>query len=123
MAAGLRPALRLGLAGANGPRDLRSVAIACLGFSGLWALGASLWALHGPVLALLHGSTLKDLASQCGSVGDAWRAVSGSGGYMVLGTTSMLALMVFGSAALQDDCFPPALGRWPAWRCWPWPCS
>jgi O-antigen ligase len=86
------------------PRDLRSVAIACLGFSGLWALGASLWALHGPALALLHGSTAKELAAEW-LRGEAWRAVSGSGGYMVLGTGSMLALMVFGSAALQDDCF------------------
>ncbi|HTB35099.1 MAG TPA: O-antigen ligase family protein [bacterium] len=86
------------------PRDLRSVAIACLGFSGVWALGASLWALHGPVQALLHGSTAQDLAIQWLRVGD-WRAVSGSGGYMVLGTGSMLALVVFGSAALQDDCF------------------
>ncbi|HXC65512.1 MAG TPA: hypothetical protein VNZ67_14205, partial [bacterium] len=86
------------------PRDLRSVAIACLGFSGLWALGASVWALHGPVQALMQGMPWKELVFQW-TQGGAWRAVSGSGGYMVLGTCSMLALLCFGSAALQDDCF------------------
>lgn len=86
------------------PRDLRSVAIACLGFSGLWALGASLWALHWPAQALMQGATWKYTLFYWTQAGD-WRAASGSGGYMVLGTCSMLALLCFGSAALQDDCF------------------
>lgn len=92
------------------PRDLRSVALACLAFSGLWALGASLWSLTGPLGAWVHGQGLGAVLRTWGDGN--WRAVSGSGGYMVLGTGSMLLGVLFTAAALRDDAFkrPWALG-------------
>jgi O-antigen ligase len=85
------------------PRDLRSVALACLAFSGLWCLGAGLGSLRGPAQALAQGLPLGAVLRTWGAGN--WRAASGSGGYMVLGTGSMLALVLFSGAALRDDCF------------------
>ena len=85
------------------PRDLRSVALAFLAFSGLWCLGAGLWSLRGPAQALAQGLPWRGVLGTWGAGN--WRAASGSGGYMVLGSGSMLALVLFTGAALRDDCF------------------
>lgn len=89
-------------AGALGrERDLRSVLGALLLFSGLWCLAASLGALSGPVRALAEGRGWAEVLRHWASAGE-WRAASGSGGYMVLGTSSMLVLCLGAGLWLED---------------------
>lgn len=85
-------------------RDLKSVLGALLFFGGLTCLGAVLWSLRGP---LSSGFPLSQILSEWANRGE-WRAVSGSGGYMVLGTCSMLLLVFYGALWLKDE----------AWRSW-----
>jgi O-antigen ligase len=86
---------------ADTERRLRALLGALLFFSALWALGASLWALKGPLQAWQGGEGLRAISARWAEMGD-WRAVSGSGGYMVLGTGCMLLLCFFGALALED---------------------
>jgi O-antigen ligase len=85
----------------NTPRRLRSVLGALFFFSALWCLGASLWSLRGPAAAWRQGMDGAALLARWVEEG-AWRAVSGSGGYMVLGTGSML-LLCLGTGLLLHD--------------------
>jgi O-antigen ligase len=79
-------------------RDLRALLGATLFFGGLCCLGAVLWALRGPL-----GSALpwREVLAQWPERGE-WRAVSGSGGYMVLGSCSMLLLVFFLGLWIKD---------------------
>ena len=86
-------------------RRLRALLGALLFFSALWALGSSLLALSGPLRAWAGGEALASVAGRWADVGE-WRAISGSGGYMVMGTGCMLLVVFFGALALED----------PAWR-------
>jgi O-antigen ligase len=81
--------------------SLRAVLSSLLYFSALWALGSSMAALSRPLGELWAGLPWAQVKAHWLQDGD-WRAVSGSGGYMVLGTGAMLLLLYFGSLALQD---------------------
>lgn len=82
-------------------RDLDSVLGSLLFFGGLTALGASLWSLRGPAFS---GLPLSEIFRQWSERGE-WRAVSGSGGYMVLGSCSMMLLVFYGALWIQDGRF------------------
>ena len=86
---------------ANTERRLRSLLGALLFFSALWAVGASVLALLGPGKAWWGGETFSSIAGRWAETGE-WRAISGSGGYMVLGTASMLLLTFFTALAIED---------------------
>jgi O-antigen ligase len=86
------------------PRASRAILGALLFFSALICLGAALWALQGPVQAFKGGENLASLLARWNDAGD-WRAHSGSGGYMVLGTGSMLLLCYFSALALKERSF------------------
>lgn len=92
-------------------RELKAVLGSLLFFSGLWCLGSSLIALGRPLGALIHGLPWQQVSSEWLENG-AWRAESGSGGYMVLGTGSMLVLLFFTGLCLGDRSWrkPLALG-------------
>ncbi len=92
---------------AGAPRDrgdlVRSVRAFILG-GGATFLGAALWSFHGPLGALAAGRPLAETLRLWTGNG-AWRAAAGSGGYMVLGTCSMLyGCMVLG-LVLEDPDF------------------
>jgi O-antigen ligase len=89
-------------------RPLRAVLGSLLLFSGLWALGASLLALGGPLGAWSQGVPWDQVLARWSSEG-AWRAVSGSGGFMVLGTGSMLLLCLFAGLWLEDAAWRKSL--------------
>jgi O-antigen ligase len=80
---------------------LKSVLGSLLFFSALWCLGASLIALFRPLKELIGGLPWSQISQQWLENGD-WRAESGSGGYMVLGTGSMLVLLFFSGLCLED---------------------
>jgi O-antigen ligase len=82
-------------------RPLRAVLGSLLFFSALWCLGAALGALAHPVAGYLRGLDLTEILRRWSEWGE-WRARSGSGGYMVLGTTSMLVLVFFSGLFLED---------------------
>lgn len=86
------------------PKRLRAVLGSLLFFGGLTCLGAALWALRGPVGAWIHGQALSGLLARWTEMGE-WRAHSGSGGFMVLGSSSMLAGVFFSGLALEDPRF------------------
>lgn len=81
-------------------RRLQAVLGALLFFSALTALGSVLWSLQGPAIALGSGQGFAAVLRQWTDDG-LWRAHSGSGGYMVLGTGAMLALVYFSALALE----------------------
>ena len=83
------------------PRALQATLGSTLFFSALTCLGASLIALGKPAWAWMHGAGLHELLGQWTQRGD-WRAVSGSGGYMVLGTGTMLMLAFFAGLASAE---------------------
>jgi O-antigen ligase len=89
--------------------QLKNVLQVLLYASALWCLGACLIVFGKIGLAFSQGMPASDIARQWAGQG-AWRAVSGSGGYMVLGTCSMLVFLLFSGLALWDA----------AWRK-PWP--
>jgi O-antigen ligase len=82
-------------------RRLKAVLGALLFFSALWAVGSSLLALYGPLHAWAGGEAFASVAARWTEVGE-WRAISGSGGYMVMGTGCMLLLVFFGALAIED---------------------
>jgi O-antigen ligase len=84
--------------------QLKGLLKALLLFSGLWCLGASLVSLSKP-LAFAQSHPWPAVMEQWAHTG-LWRAASGSGGYMILGTGSMMLLLLFTSLMLSD----------PSWR-------
>jgi O-antigen ligase len=86
---------------ADNERRLRGLLGALLFFSALWALGSSLLALGAPLQAWASGESLVSVAHRWAELGE-WRAVSGSGGYMVMGTGCMLLLAFYSALALED---------------------
>ena len=101
----LMVALWLPPALAGDERRRRGLLGALLFFSALWALGSSCLALSGPLRAWWGGEAFHAVAQRWAETGE-WRAVSGSGGYMVMGTGCMLLLAFFSALAIED----------PAWR-------
>jgi O-antigen ligase len=81
-------------------KRLRPVLGALVFFSGIICLGSALWAFDGPIHAL-GSQSWAELLKRWSEEGD-WRAHAGSGGYMVLGTSSMLALC-FGTALALEE--------------------
>jgi O-antigen ligase len=80
--------------------QLKSLLKALLLFSGLWCLGASLVSLSKPLaFAQTHPWPV---VMQAWAHTGLWRAASGSGGYMILGTGSMMMLLLFTSLMLSD---------------------
>jgi O-antigen ligase len=79
-------------------RALRALLGSLLFFSALTFLGATLWALRGPFQSGLGWNEILAVWAERGD----WRAVSGSGGYMVLGSCSMLVLVFFGALWIKD---------------------
>jgi O-antigen ligase len=86
------------------PLRLRAVLGSLLFFGGLTCLGAVLWALRGPLGAVAEGQALMEVLGRWTEMGE-WRAHSGSGGFMVLGTSSMVAGVFFSGLALEDARF------------------
>jgi O-antigen ligase len=86
---------------AGNERRVRALLGALLFFSALWAVGASVLALTGPFQAWHGGEALASITQRWADVGE-WRAVSGSGGYMVMGTGCMLLLAFYGALAIED---------------------
>jgi O-antigen ligase len=82
-------------------RSLNAVLGSLLGFSALWCLGASALALAKPFWAWQQGMPFHDVLTAWPNASE-WRAVSGSGGYMVLGSGSMLLLCFFSGLMLEE---------------------
>lgn len=85
-------------------RSLRAVLGSLLFFSGLVAVGGSLWAIWHPVQALLQGQPWAQV-SHIWLNDIIWRAGAGSGGYQVLATNSAVLLVFFASLAVYDAAF------------------
>lgn len=82
-------------------RSLNAVLGSLLGFSALWCLGASALALAKPFVAWQQGLSIHAVLAAWPDASE-WRAVSGSGGYMVLGSGSMLLLCFFAGLMLEE---------------------